>query len=223
MRGIAHRTMRAGFRALPGNRRVVVYGESLANENGHEGPGVGMIRALANLRPGLAWRCQIGVTYQGGIHADAMRALFEADSARTEGIVLMWIGSNDANDGTLGGAKAEIDACTAALPGGTAACRCIILGPLAGDYPQIKIGGANRAAFDTYQAAMASTYGERYINANALMIAGSNGSAGDLADVADGIVPRSLRCDTIHPTDAGYLRAAQLGVLPILISKGWIA
>jgi lysophospholipase L1-like esterase len=56
----------------------------------------------------------------------------------------------------------------------------------------------------TLNSDLATVYGTRFVDMLAPLQAASNGSAGDLADVAAGIVPRSLRFDAVHLNAAGY-------------------
>lgn len=57
-------------------------------------------------------------------------------------------------------------------------------------------------------AQLAATYGTRFVNLLAALKAGANGSAEDTADIAQGLVPRSLRSDHLHLNDAGYASVA---------------
>ena len=51
---------------------------------------------------------------------------------------------------------------------------------------------------------LAANYGGRFVDAYAALAAANNGSSQDLADVANGYTPASLRTDPIHLNDAGY-------------------
>lgn len=53
-------------------------------------------------------------------------------------------------------------------------------------------------------AALAATYGACFVDLLQALKDAHDGSPGDLSDVGNGWVPRSLRADTIHPNDAGY-------------------
>lgn len=59
-------------------------------------------------------------------------------------------------------------------------------------------------------AALAATYSMRFVDLLGALQGAHDGSANDLADIAAGYTPRSLRSDTEHLNDAGYaLVAAQ--------------
>ena len=69
-------------------------------------------------------------------------------------------------------------------------------------------------------ATLSATYGARFVNLLQVLKDANDGSPDDLADIAAGYVPRSLRSDAVHLNDAGYaivaaaMRAAHL-------SMGW--
>ncbi|KKC38864.1 hypothetical protein WH87_08275 [Devosia epidermidihirudinis] len=52
--------------------------------------------------------------------------------------------------------------------------------------------------------ALAAAYGTRFVDLMGALQAASDGSAGDIADIAAGYVPRSKRSDVLHLNDAGY-------------------
>jgi lysophospholipase L1-like esterase len=53
-------------------------------------------------------------------------------------------------------------------------------------------------------ANLASVYGTRFVDCLAALQAANDGSPGDLADIAAGYSPRSLRFDGLHLNSAGY-------------------
>lgn len=60
----------------------------------------------------------------------------------------------------------------------------------------------------TINAQLAETYGARFVDVLQALIGANDGSPADLADVANGYTPTSLRVDEVHLTDAGYAIAA---------------
>lgn len=62
----------------------------------------------------------------------------------------------------------------------------------------------NITALQALNASLASTYGSRFVDLMAILQAANDGSANDLADIAAGYTPRSLRSDAVHLNDAGY-------------------
>lgn len=69
-----------------------------------------------------------------------------------------------------------------------------------------------------------NTYPDNHVQIYQALLDGNDGSAGDLADVAEGIFPRSLRAsgDSVHLVAAGYnIVAAQ--VVAKMTANGWFA
>lgn len=64
------------------------------------------------------------------------------------------------------------------------------------------------AAQQALNASLLAAYAERFINVISILQAANDGSPGDLADIAAGYTPRSLRSDSGHLNDAGYGLAA---------------
>jgi hypothetical protein len=82
-------------------------------------------------------------------------------------------------------------------------------------------GSANRNDWNARVNAIVSHVGaSNYVECLTDLQAGNDGSANDLQDVSDDIVPRSLRTDTIHENQAGAdIRVAQ--VQAFIAAKGW--
>lgn len=66
----------------------------------------------------------------------------------------------------------------------------------------VRTSGADNV--DTINAWLASTYGSKYVDVKTALLAGSDGSPQDQADVAKGLTPTSLRNDDIHIHSGGY-------------------
>jgi lysophospholipase L1-like esterase len=64
-------------------------------------------------------------------------------------------------------------------------------------------GDATLAAIAAINANLQSTYGDRFVDVLAELLAAGDGSPADNADIAKGIVPRSLRWDFVHLTARG--------------------
>lgn len=67
--------------------------------------------------------------------------------------------------------------------------------------------GVGTPAYDSItglNSYLEATYGANYWDVRAHLVTQGDGSAQDLQDVADDIVPSSLRIDTVHLTKAGY-------------------
>jgi lysophospholipase L1-like esterase len=80
---------------------------------------------------------------------------------------------------------------------------------------------SNQSYLTDLDATMSSLYGERFVDIRAYLQSKNDGSANDLADIAAGLVPRSLRSDTIHCNDKGYQLVAECYQAK-LASLGWI-
>jgi hypothetical protein len=66
-----------------------------------------------------------------------------------------------------------------------------------------EIGTDNYTNLLAMWASAAAVYGARFIDVQQALMDANDGSAGDLADIANGITPRSLRNDVYHPNYAG--------------------
>lgn len=82
-------------------------------------------------------------------------------------------------------------------------------------------GSPARIAWNADVAAIAAHVGvDHYVECLTALKAGNDGSANDLQDVADNIVPRSLRVDAIHENYGGAeIRASK--VMNFIKSQGW--
>jgi len=110
----------------------------------------------------------------------------------------LWLGRNGAQAGFT--VESDIAAAVAHIGHGRFLVGSIL--PAAGDSAGALTSIAAR------NARLASTYGRRFIDLLAALQAANNGSPEDLADVAAGLTPRSLRADNIHLNNAGYALVA---------------
>lgn len=132
---------------------------------------------------------------QGGAVACPANSVFTLDKALTyRGYTQwLWAGNNGVSDsGTATTALGFIAAMAAYLPHK----RYLVLGAL----PR----ATNPAAIAAFNAQLANVYGSRFVDLLPLLQAAGDGSANDNADIAAGLVPRSLRVDEIHLTNLGY-------------------
>lgn len=60
------------------------------------------------------------------------------------------------------------------------------------------------ASYETLMTRLRARYGVRFVDARAALQAANDGSANDLADIAAGLTPRSLRSDEVHLNGNGY-------------------
>lgn len=146
---------------------------------------------------------RIGNQGGSGQTSTQIRARFEAASADSKRLTqIFWMGTNNAADPMT--VKADIAACVAGLNGHA---RYLVIPP------HRSAGNAlPAAAYAALESDLAALYGERYLNLRTALNAYHDGSANDLADIADGLVPRSLRLpsDAIHLNDLGNQRSAEV-------------
>ncbi|MDT0682475.1 hypothetical protein RM543_07255 [Roseicyclus sp. F158] len=131
--------------------------------------------------------------------ADGTAFVPDVAAAMADRAAWIWAGRNNA--AATETVKADIDAMVAHLDHGEYLVGSVL--PSAAD------GSTALAAIETLNADLAADHGGRFVDCLAALQAGSDGSAGDQADVAVGLVPRSLRSDAIHLNAAGYARIAE--------------
>lgn len=98
--------------------------------------------------------------------------------------------------------------------------RVIICTPVTGDYAQFYPGGAAYAGRVEAGEYILSSFPENAFDLFQWLMDGSDGSPGDLVDVANGITPRSLRVDDVHWNDIGQAWVA-FGVGQFWQSRNW--
>ena len=91
--------------------------------------------------------------------------------------------------------------------------RYLVMTPVTGD-------PANAAYCEQIEDWASQTYGDRVLKIREFSFQFNDGSAGDLADVAKGIIPRSLRIDGIHFTTFFHGKIAEL-VAAEINRRGW--
>ncbi|WP_196259686.1 SGNH/GDSL hydrolase family protein [Pelagibacterium limicola] len=118
----------------------------------------------------------------------------EATSLRTH-TALIWAGRN--NSGNPAAVKADIAAMIAHLGHGR-----YLVGAILNGGTEIT-GTSAHAAITALNAELAALYGARFVDLRAALIAAGDPTA-DAADIANDVMPASLRSDHIHLNDAGY-------------------
>lgn len=99
--------------------------------------------------------------------------------------------------------------------------RVILCTPVTGNYAALLPGGAYDAGRLAAEAYILATYPNNAFDIHQALIDANDGSAGDLADVANDITPRSLRTDEVHWNDAGHEVVAD-AVFAFVQAKGWL-
>ncbi len=131
---------------------------------------------------------------------------------------VLWMGENDPlNAGGRAGILASLAACIGELDAGKG--RFVVLGLFAGAGEEA--GARRRRLKLELNASLAQAWPGRVLDVHApLLAAGDPASPEDGADLAQGVVPRSLRQDHIHPNAAGNAVIARL-VQAFVESRGW--
>lgn len=98
--------------------------------------------------------------------------------------------------------------------------RVILCTPVTGDYEQFYPEGAAYDARIEAHEYILETYPDNAFDIFQALMDGSDGSPGDLEDVANGITPRSLRTDEVHWNDAGHVVVAEAAA-EFWASRNW--
>jgi lysophospholipase L1-like esterase len=137
----------------------------------------------------------------GGETSTQIKTRMLADTqGRNSWVNLFWLGRNNAASPAT--VKADIAACVANLYAGND--RYLVLGVLTSTADTAQ----QIADIGTLNADLAEMYGSRYLDVLAYLQSKGDGSANDIADVAAGYTPRSLRVDALHLNPAGYQHVA---------------
>lgn len=183
--------------AIPVDRRLACWGDSLTAGSGTATNSQAYYpTVLGNLyspfRP----------VFNGGVGAETstqIKARFLVRGLAVRDVPsALWLGRNNFTDPTT--VKADIAACVA----DHATVEFIVLGVL----PSASDSAGNLATIAQLNADLAILYGSKYADVLAYLQANGDGSANDLADIAAGLTPRSLRSDAVHLNDAGYALVA---------------
>lgn len=196
-----------GVGSSGGGTAVLAYGDSLT-------AGVG----------GTAWPAQYaslsGITAVnegvGGETALQIRDRLAVDVRRFTSIVTIWAGRNNlTNPATqlqADTAKQHIADMVAGLGHGN----FLVLGVTNQDVAGERLGEADLAIINQLNADLATAYGSKFLDVrrelidNGLAIAGITPTAQDNTDIANDVIPTSLRSDVLHLNTAGYGVVASL-------------
>ncbi|MDB5539301.1 MAG: hypothetical protein JWQ89_1028 [Devosia sp.] len=137
----------------------------------------------------------------GGDTSTQIRTRFLADSTLRRRTAWIWAGRNNYSDPTT--VKADIAAMVAALPH----TRFLVAGIPNGNYATEYLGQPGYNAIIALNADLAALYGPRYVNVRGALVAAAN-PVTDATDIANDVVPGTLRSDNIHLNDAGYATVA---------------
>ena len=202
--------LQAFLQATGREQRVAAWGDSMT--------ALGSSDWLAGLMSGtFPYR----TVYNGGIGgqtSDLILARFNANPTYHGWNSIIWMGRNDFTPASPDPAALLTRIASAVGSLGHGRYRVVEVLPK-DDAPEY-LGGIKRPALDAVNAALATTYGARFVRLLPYLQAAKNGSSGDLLGVQRGLVPRSLRVDNTHLTqgagsgNAVVLERIRLSVLP---------
>lgn len=139
----------------------------------------------------------------GGQTSAQIKTRFDAATSRYPFAHVFWVGKNDVLQSlSMTTLKSNIAAMVAAL-GHT---RYVVIGitPSKTD----TTGNAFASTITTLNSDLTTIYGTRFIDIATYLRTQGDGSGNDNADIASGILPRSLQSDSIHLNTAGYALVA---------------
>lgn len=125
-------------------------------------------------------------------------------------IAWLWLGRNGAAPGH--DVTADVEAAVGALGYSRYLVGAIL--------PSASDGTEELNAIAATNAALAGAHEDRFVDLVGVLNAAHDGSGDDLADVAAGLVPRSLRSDAVHLNDAGYALVAA-AMRDATLAMGW--
>jgi hypothetical protein len=150
----------------------------------------------------------------GGETSAQIKTRFDADTGdKDKWINIFWMGENDTLYTSVGPTEINIAACVQGITGRQ---RYLVCGCTRSEGSSV-----TAAHLDELETNLLATYGDSFLDVRGYLQSKHDGSANDLADIADGLVPRSLRSDIIHLNDTGYQHIAEL-VYTTLKNKGWL-
>ncbi len=117
----------------------------------------------------------------------------DVSAVTRSGTVWLWLGRNGADPGRT--IEADIAAAVASLGHDRYLVAPVLTAGTDSDAALADIAATN--------ARLKATYGDRFVDLLPLLLAAGSGSPDDDADIARGIVPRSLRWDFVHLTRQG--------------------
>ena len=156
----------------------------------------------------------------GGDAASQVAARFNADSSKWGYVTIIYCGYNDyALLHPAGEAETAIASMVANLQAqGNNKFLVLSIPTGAGE----TIGSPGYNFIMSINAHLAASYPNNFFDMRAYLLTQGNGSTQDNTDVANGVVPSSLRYDTIHPTTGSTLLQGNK-LYEVLLAKGFIS
>jgi lysophospholipase L1-like esterase len=149
-------------------------------------------------------------SHKGEAAVIAYATPFIPDDTTRKNIHWLWAGRNNAD--TPDKVLSDIAAMAGHVPGNRYLIGSIL--PSAEDTVE------TRQTIAALNATLAARYQQRYVDLLAALASASNQTADDRQDVTAGLVPRSLRSDTLHLNDQGYAITAAAWVAAV-IAMDW--
>lgn len=162
--------------------------------------------------------------YNGGVGGETSSQILDRylalDSGYRGGTLLIWAGRNNYSNSAQ--VQADIAAMVAAHNLADGNNRYLVLSIINGDYANEYIGQSGWTQIVDLNAALASTYGTRFVDVRGPLVeAGApSGAYPDPTAYAENIPASGVRSDQIHLNNAGYAIVAELATAKI-ISFGW--
>lgn len=155
--------------------------------------------------------------YNGGVGGeDSTQVLtrFVASTRRADQVTAIWVGNHgtDYTNPTL--CLSNINAMIAHLT----TSKFVILTALNDNTQTIGTTGYNQII--ALNALITSAFPDNSFDIRAYLLTQGNGGAPDNADIANGVVPTSLRSDSLHLNTSGYAKVAAQ-VQAFITGKGW--
>ncbi|HTK34466.1 MAG TPA: hypothetical protein VL358_04160, partial [Caulobacteraceae bacterium] len=148
----------------------------------------------------------------GGSHLDAQKLRFDATPDYYDNAIVILDGALELDTAP---AAAAIDGIAAHVTGR----RYLYVKPGLQDF--VTWDHPDRAGWEQEVADIAAHVGAaRFVETWDALYAANDGSAEDLMDVANRVIPRSLRVDAIHPNTAGWAIWAR-EIVSALVARGW--
>lgn len=185
---------------------VIAWGDSLTSGN-QDGSGVTWPSALSTLGVGSVYNNGVG-----GETSSQVLARFLAFPSGFGSRTVIAMGRNNFETPLV--VEGDIATAVASLTTDD----FLVLGIL----PSATDNSGQKAVISALNAELASTYGARFVDCLEILQAASNDSSGDVADVAAGNIPESLRTsgDPLHLNAEGY-SAMAAGIRAAITANGW--
>lgn len=195
------------FESLPA---VHILGDSISNENTYAAGGGVWTRVRNRLREHGYYG--VSTSIAGGTNLEDFATRYAATPGYFGSNLIIWEGGLDTSGvDTLQGVTDIL--------ANFAGANYLFIEPIKGS--TLTTGSANRIAHDAALSAIVDYIGTaNYFETKDALAAYNDGSANDLTDIANDVIPRSLTTDGLHLNTAGQQAAAEI-ITAELTRRGW--